>query len=53
MIISDRVGVPDEDETMVEARPNLHQINRRGRVTTDSQMGKDEVLPGRSFRVFS
>lgn len=44
MMISDRVGDPDEDETKVQARPYLSEINRRGLVTTDSQIGRDEVL---------
>ncbi len=44
MLITERVGDSEEDETMKQARPRLSEINSRGLLTTDSQMGKKEVL---------
>lgn len=40
MITTTRLGL--EDATMIEAAPLLSEINRKGILTTDSQMGKKE-----------
>lgn len=44
MLTTSRVGDPDEDETMAQARPRLSEINKRGFVTTDSQMGVKKMV---------
>lgn len=46
MLTTTRVG-NEEDPSMAQARPRLSEINKRGFVTTDSQMGKREVLQHR------
>lgn len=43
MLTTTRVGHVREDPTMAEARPRLSEINRKGFLTIDSQMGKKEV----------
>lgn len=43
MLTTVRVGHPQEDPTMAVARPRLSEINRKGFLTNDSQMGKKEV----------
>lgn len=43
MLTSARVGHVREDPTMAEARPRLSEINRKGFLTIDSQMGKKIV----------
>lgn len=43
MLTTARVGDVKEDPTMAEARPRLSEINRKGFLTIDSQMGKKEV----------
>jgi len=39
MLTTARVGDPTEDASMAQARPHLSEVNKRGLVTTDSQMG--------------
>lgn len=39
MLTTSRVGLATEDPSMAQARPHLSEINKRGLVTTDSQMG--------------
>lgn len=39
MLTTARVGDVDEDASMAQARPHLSEVNKRGLVTTDSQMG--------------
>ncbi len=46
MLTTARVGDEEEDPTMTEARPRLSEINRKGFLTTDSQMGKKGVEQG-------
>lgn len=46
MLVTQRVGDPNEDASMSQARPRLSQINDRGLVTFDSQMGVKRVIPG-------
>ena len=43
MLTTARVGDPVEDASMSEARPILSEINRKGFLTIDSQMGKKIV----------
>ena len=43
MLTTARVGHPEEDPTMAQARPRLSEINKKGFLTIDSQMGKKEV----------
>ena len=43
MLVTERVGDPEEDETMEPARPRLSEMNSKGLLTTNSQMGKKEV----------
>ena len=43
MLTTVRVGDVEEDPTMAEARPRLSEINRKGFLTIDSQMGKKIV----------
>lgn len=43
MLTTERVG-NHEDPLMSQARPRLSEINTRGTVTTDSQMGKKEIV---------
>lgn len=47
MLTTARVGDPMEDPSMAQARPHLAEINERGIVTTDSQMGKKELITHR------
>ena len=47
MLTTARVGDPREDPTMAAARPRLSDINRKGFLTVDSQMGKKEVQQNR------
>lgn len=44
MLTTERVGEPREDASMAQARPRLSEINKRGFLTLDSQMGKKEVM---------
>lgn len=48
MLTTGRVGLAEEDPSMSQARPLLSVINKKGLVTADSQMGKDETI--RRFR---
>lgn len=40
MPTTERVGHPEADPTMTQARPRLSLINDKGDLTDDSQMGK-------------
>ncbi|CAN0546745.1 unnamed protein product [Ectocarpus sp. 12 AP-2014] len=44
MLTTTRVGDVVEDASMAQARPHLSRINKRGLVTTDSQMGVKKEL---------
>lgn len=44
MLVTQRVGDPEEDASMSQARPRLSLINDRGLVTYDSQMGVKRVI---------
>lgn len=44
MLVTDRVGDPQEDVTMSQAKPILSKINKEGLVTTDSQMGRNGII---------
>ncbi|AAK14642.1 unnamed protein product [Ectocarpus sp. 4 AP-2014] len=44
MLTTVRVGDPGEDASMAQARPYLSEVNKRGLVTTDSQMGAKKHL---------
>lgn len=44
MLTTARVGDVEEDASMAQARPHLSEINKRGLVTTDSQMGAKKQI---------
>ncbi|CAN0251998.1 unnamed protein product [Ectocarpus sp. 6 AP-2014] len=44
MLTTARVGLVAEDASMAQARPHLSEVNKRGLVTIDSQMGAKKEI---------
>ncbi|CAN0334099.1 unnamed protein product, partial [Pylaiella littoralis] len=44
MLTTARVGLASEDPSMAQARQHLSEVNKRGLVTTDSQMGAKKQI---------